>query len=159
MNRHLYTILVAVLLAVPALAGDGYSFNIQVTDGRTGLHANPDFATMDITPEQLERAAGDRVVVFDKTTGPHWRWMMLSWFDNDRTVEQRINDRGVARTVESADFGISAGRNGHFRLRCMRDECAVTVTGADEKPGTLTLKRDDLSPDLPLPARVSLTFR
>ena len=158
MHRSIVFLVVAVLFTAPVLAAGGYTFDVRVTDGRSGLLANPDFANMAITAEQFERAAGSRVVVFEKTTGTHWRWLMLSWFDNDRTIEQRINERGSA-PPEKADFAIGAGRTGHFRLRCLRDECGVTVTDAGEYPGTLTLKRGDVSPDLPLPARVSLSFR
>ncbi len=158
MRRNVLVLFVAVLLAVPALAADGYTFNIRVTDGRSGLLSNPDFEKLGMTSEQLARAAADRVVVLDSADGTHWRWIMLSWFANDPAVEQNINDRGGAEP-EKADFGVSAGRTGHFRLRCLRDECTVTVTRPNERDRTLEVKRGDLSPDLALPARLTLAFR
>ena len=157
MLRNVLVLVVAVLLAVPVFAADGYTFNIRVTDGRSGLLSNPDFEKLAMTPEQVARAAGDRVVVLDNADGTHWRWIMLSWFDNDPGIEQRVNDRGGA-TPEKADFGFSSGRAGHVRLRCLRDECAITVTRPDERDSVFTVKRGDLSPDLALPARVSLAF-
>ena len=158
MRRSIVFLVVAVLFTAPAQAAGGYTFDVRVTDGRSGLLANPDFADMAITAEQFDRAAGSRVVVFDKTTGTHWRWLMLSWFDNDPSIEQRVNDRGAA-PPEKADFAFSAGRAGHVRLRCLRDECAFTVTRPDERDSVFTVKRGNQSPDLALPARVSLAFR
>jgi hypothetical protein len=158
MRRHILFLLVAVLLAVPVFAADGYTFSIRVTDGRSALLSNPDFEKLGMTSEQLARAAADRVVVLDSAEGAHWRWLMLSWFATDPAVEQNVNDHGGA-APEKADFGLSAGRTGHFRLRCLRDECTVTVARPNERDRTLTVKRGDQSPDLALPARLTLAFR
>jgi hypothetical protein len=157
MRRNVLVLLVAVLLAVPALAADGYTFNIRVTDGRSGLLSNPDFEKLGMTSEQLARAAADRVVVLDSADGTRWHWLMLSWFAGDPTVEQFIAERGVVQ--EEADIAILAGKTGHFRLRCLRDECAVTLARPNERESAFTAKRGELSPNLPLPSRVTLTFR
>jgi hypothetical protein len=105
--------------------------------------------------EQLEKAAGSRVVVLDAANGTHWRWMMLSWFDGDPTIEQAINDRGGAWRPEEADFALLAGSAGHFRVRCLRDACRIGVTPAKGADVSVSFKRGELSPDLPLDARVA----
>ena len=156
MSRTVLFLLVAVLIAVPAFAAAGYSFDIRVTDGRTALLSNPDYAKLGISPEQLERAAKERVVVLDGAKDAHWRWLMLSWFDADPVVEQTINDRGAGQA--DPDFALASGSAGHFRLRCLRDECAIALTHGEQE-STVTLKRKELSPDLPLDSRLALTFR
>src|SRR5690349_4623669 len=103
MRRVMMVVATALLVTASASAADGYSFHIRVTDGRTGLLANPDFDKLSISAEQLEKAADSRVVVLDATKDTHWRWLMLSWFDGDPAKEQSIDDRGVAR-AEQADF-------------------------------------------------------
>jgi len=50
-----------LLLALLAV----YTFHIKVTDARTALLANPHFDELKLSPEQLERAAHDRVMLLD----------------------------------------------------------------------------------------------
>ena len=78
MRRLVLIVAAAALIALPLAASDGYSFHLKVTDGKTGLLANPDFEKLHMPPQQLERAANDRVMLFDHAAGAHWKWMMLS---------------------------------------------------------------------------------
>jgi hypothetical protein len=156
MHLHVFILSVLLLLTSTANAADQYAFHIRVTDGRSGLLANPDYEQLKISPDQLERAAQDRVVVLDDASGTRWRWLMLSWFADDPKVEQGIFDRGGAKP-EQADFALLSGTTGHFRVRCLREACRIEVTGGDGKAVSADLKRGEVSGDLPLDSR--LTFR
>lgn len=156
MHMHVFILSALLLLTSTANAADRYAFHIRVTDGRSALLANPDYQQLAISPEQLERAAQDRVVVLDGASGTHWRWIMLSWFADDPKVEQGINDRGGAKP-EEADLALLSGKAGHFRVRCLREACRIEVTAADGKPVGAGLKRGEVSGDLPLDSR--LAFR
>jgi len=138
-------------------AADGYRFHIRVTDGRTGLLSNPDFEKLGMKPEQLENAKNDRVVVLNDTDGTKWRWLMLSWFDNDPKIEQGLAERGAV-PADKADVTISAGRAGHFRLRCLRESCRVTIA-KDGRPDTYSdLARGEVSKHVPLDSTLTLRF-
>ena len=123
--RRILFLLVLVFLASSLHAADRYAFHIRVSDGR---------------------------VMLDDATDTHWQWMMLSWYGDDPSIEQSINDSGTAKPGE-ADFSLLAGSEDHFRLRCLRDECSVAV--GDQ---TIGLKEGELSPDLPLDSRLTLAF-
>ena len=158
MSRAAYLIASIVLCAASLSAADHYQFHINVTDGRTGLMANPKFKELKISPEQLEHARNDKVIVLDRTEGAHWNWLMLSVLDKDPGVEYRINDRGVAGTPESADIGLTAGKNGNFSIRCLRDSCSIGVTTSGEHEAIVMLKKGE-SRDLPLDSDLNLAFQ
>lgn len=158
MRRLALALLFAAMFTSSAVAADQYEFQVRLTDGKSALLANPDYATLGISPEQLERAANDRVVMLDRTSGTRWRWLMLSWLEEKPDVEQTIATRGAAPR-ESADLALSAGARGHFRVRCLREECSVRVTPADGDAQSVTLKRGEQSGDLPSGSRVALSFR
>lgn len=143
---------VLILIALPALA-DGYKFHVNVTDGRTGLLANPDFEKLKLTEEQLDRAAKERVMVFDHTTGTHWIWLMMSWPEDRPTVELGINDRGGGAPGKNADIGLTPLDGGMIRLRCYREQCAIRV---GLRP-TVTLQNEE-SRDFPLDSDFDITF-
>src|ERR1051326_49975 len=91
-----------------ALLAAAYSFHIQVTDARTALLANPHFDELKLTPAQLERAAHDRVMMLDHTTGTHWIWLMMSWpADQTHSIrfvqEQCRIGTVMVKKVESTD--------------------------------------------------------
>lgn len=145
-----------LVLATSAAAADGYAFHVRMTDGRSGLLANPDFEKLNLSEEQLERAAKDRVFVLENATGTRWRWLMLSWFDNPE-IEQAIDDRGT-NSPALADFALLAGSAGHFRIRCLRDVCGMQTTHGG-RTVTLHLKRGELSPDLKFETGLAFDFQ
>src|SRR5262245_19804780 len=96
MRRLLSVLISCGWFALPAIAGDGYRFHLKVTDGRSGLLANPHFDELEISQEHLDRAVKDRVLVFDHAAGAHWIWYMVSWLEDRPTIENGINSRGGA---------------------------------------------------------------
>jgi hypothetical protein len=148
--------LLAVVIASSAYAADGYQLHIRATDGRSALLSNPDYDKLAVTEEQLQDAAKRRVVVMTSDGNTHWRWLMLSWFENKPELEQAVNDRGVART-DAADFAFSASPEGNLRIRCLRDGCRINVETA-EKATSIALKRGEVSADLPLDSTLAFTF-
>jgi hypothetical protein len=124
MMRTTFPFIAALLLAaVSALGNNGYKFHLRLTDGRTGLLANPQFDKLKISRQQLDGAAKDRVLLFDHATGAHWVYMMLSYKPN---VELGINNRGGAATADKkADIGLTPLDSNHVRVRCLRDRCNV----------------------------------
>jgi hypothetical protein len=152
-------IVLAVTLAaitLPAAAADHYKFRVRVTDGRTGLLSNPDVDKLAMPAEQLERAAGDRVIVLDRTDGTHWRWLMLSWIDKNPKPEQRINDRGANGPAAEADLGVTASGENEVSVRCLREQCQLAVSAADRQD-RFTLAKGQ-SRTVPSDAEVELTL-
>lgn len=147
MRRLLLIVAAAVLIALPLAASDTYSFHLKVTDGRSALLANPDFEKLHMSPRQLERAAGDRVMLFDHATGTHWKWMMLSWLD--KPLEQGLNTRGAAKPDVNADIGLTPAANGMLHVRCLSARCQV---------GTVTLSKGE-SKDFPTDSELELTLQ
>jgi hypothetical protein len=154
--RKFALMIVAVVFTLSAQAAEGYRFHIRATDGRTALQSNPDFEKLHVSAEQLEQAANDRVVVLNDTEGTHWRWLMLTWRENDPKTEHALSTRGV--TPKSADLAISAGSPGHLRLRCLQEACAVRVDHDAQPETSFSLKRGETSPDVPLDSTVTLAF-
>src|SRR5947207_10563034 len=93
-----------------------FTFHLTVTDAKTALLANPSFEQLHMPAVQLERAANDRVVMLDRTTGAHWVWLMFSWRPGK---EQLFNTRGSGNRDEDSDVGITANENGTIRIRCL----------------------------------------
>ena len=126
-----------VLLVLLATA---YTFHIQLTDARTALYANPYFAQLKLTDEQLEKASHDRVMMLDHSTGGHWVWLMVSWKPD---VEMGINARGgTSPSPEDADLGLTPKEDDTLHVRCLAQECRV---------GETTLKNGeavDVDPDV-----------
>ena len=114
-----------------ALLAAAYSFHIQVTDARTALLANPHFDELKLTPAQLERAAHDRVMMLDHTTGTHWIWLMMSWPEDKPTVEQTLGDGAPHK---APDIGLTPKSETTLSIRCLREECRV---------GKVTLKKGE----------------
>ena len=157
--RTISAILTALFLFAAAAApgADGYRFHIRVTDGRTGLLANPQFSELHMPAEQLERAAGDRVIVLDHTAGTHWTWLMMSWLREKPDVEHTINTTGSGRPDAEADLGLRPNDDGTVRTRCLRSTCVIRVTAADAKQFTVTMKKGE-SKDLPLDSDFDVTL-
>ncbi|HEY6140140.1 MAG TPA: hypothetical protein VI670_20500 [Thermoanaerobaculia bacterium] len=107
-----------------------YTFHVRVTDARTALLANPHFEELKLTKEQLERAAHDRVMLFDRTTGSHFTWLMMSWPEDKPAVEQTLND-GAPGTP---DVGLTPKSEKTLSIRCLREECRI---------GKVTLKKGE----------------
>ena len=95
-----------------------YTFHVQVTDARTALYANPQFEELKLSQEQLERAAHDRVMLLDHTTGAHFVWLMMSWKPD---VEQTLNDGAPG----APDVGLTPKSETTLSIRCLREECRV----------------------------------
>jgi hypothetical protein len=148
--RNLVLALAATaLLALPAAAAeDAYSFHVRSTDGRTALQANPNLAELKMTPEQLERAAKDRVLLLNRTSGSYWSWLMLSWPEKTE-VEHGINLKGTGKPDSTADLGLAPKEDGTIRVRCLREQCRLNVTLADDSLKTAELKNDETK-DFPL---------
>ena len=144
--RRILLLAAAVLFALPLAASEGYSFHLKITDGRTGLLANPDFEKLHMTAQQLEHAAHDRVMLFDQASGTHWRWMMLTW--PDKPLEQGINSHGAAKVGGGADVAFSPAAGGNIHLRCLRTRCHA---------GGATLAKGE-SKDFPADSDFKLTF-
>jgi hypothetical protein len=127
--HRIVLVLTAALIASPLLAADGYSFHLKVTDAKSALLANPDFEKLHMPPEQLEKAAADRVLLLDHAKDAHWIWLMLSWLDRKPADEQGINSHGVASVKDGADVGLTPTDDGTIRIRCLREHCQInTVT-------------------------------
>ena len=138
-----------LFVAAAALGADGYKFHIRVTDGRTGLLANPQFSELKLAPGVLDHAAGDRVIVLDRTTGTHWTWLMLSWPRDRPAVEYTINATGSARPGAEGDISLRPNDDGTIRTRCLRGECVIRVTTSNMLRFSVTLKKGETK-DLPL---------
>jgi hypothetical protein len=149
---------VVALIALPLFAAEGYSFHIKVTDAKTALLANPkqnEPNAPQMSPDFLERAAKNRVLLLDHTKGTEWSWLMLGWPKTQPTAEQFINVHGSAK-ADSGDIGMTPDPNGKMRLHCMRAECQIQVT-VSGKQTSVTLKKDQ-SRALPLDADYDVTF-
>jgi hypothetical protein len=148
---------IACVLAFPALAQEGYRFHIRVTDARTGLLANPKFEELKIPADQLERAANERVMVFDHAAGGHWMWLMLGIPVGKPAEERGINARGGATPDAGADIGLTLNEDGTVRTRCLRPRCRIRVTTTDKRESSVTLESGQWK-DLPLDADFDLAF-
>ena len=140
-------VLVAMMsIALSAVAGDGYTFHIWSTDGRTGLKANPRFAELKMSEDQLERASHDRVVVLDQTSGANWVWLMLNWPEGKAGAEQGINVRGAGNVEKDADLGLIPNGNTSMTTRCLQERCRLHITTADKKETSVLLTRNESLP-------------
>lgn len=147
----------ALLFALTAAAEDAYQFRLRLTDGRTGLMANPQFEKMQMPADQLERAAQSRVLVLDRVSGAHWVWLMLSAAEHP--VEQRINATGGGGLKESeADLGLTAQADGTVAVRCIRQRCDIRITRDDVELRSVSMTLGEIE-DLPLDAHYDIVFR
>ena len=96
-----------LLLALLAV----YTFHIKVTDARTALLANPHLDELKLSPEQLERAAHDRVMMLDHSSGAHWIWLMMS-----EMQATRENTPETHATAFATWAPMAAPSEGCFRL-------------------------------------------
>jgi hypothetical protein len=126
-----------------ALLAAAYSFHIQVTDARTALLANPHFDELKLTPAQLERAAHDRVMMLDHTTGTHWIWLMMSWPEDKPTVEQTLGDGAPHK---APDIGLTPKSDDTLSIRCLQEQCRI---------GTVMVKKSE-STDVPFDSDVTV---
>jgi hypothetical protein len=157
MQKIVLTLAALVLLASPAIAEDGYSFHIAVTDGRTGLEANPRFADLKMSEQQLESASHDRVLVLDHTEDAHWNWLMLSWPEGKSNVEHGINSRGTASVEKDADVGLTPGEKGSVIARCIREFCRIHATSPNPKETIAELTKGT-SVAIPFDSDVEIAF-
>ena len=130
-----------LLLALLAV----YTFHIKVTDARTALLANPHFDELKLSPEQLERAAHDRVMLLDHASGAHWIWLMMSWPEDKPVVEHTLNDGAPGKP----DIGLTPKSETEVTIRCLREQCRI---------GKVTLKNGQ-STDVPFDSDVSVTIQ
>jgi hypothetical protein len=130
-----------LLLALLAV----YTFHIKVTDGRTALLANPRFDELKLSPEQLDRAAYDRVMLLDHASGAHWIWLMMSWPEDRPVVEQTLNDGAPGKP----DIGLTPKSETEVTIRCLQEQCRI---------GKVTLKNGQ-STDVPFDSDVSVTIQ
>src|SRR4051794_34176425 len=108
-----------------------YTFHLRLTDGRTGLMANPRFAELNVSEAQLERAEQDRVMLLDRTTGTSWKWLMLSWIEKDPRPEQ----------VVDADLGLTAGTDKRVKVRCLQTRCEILAMTANGRESRAALQK------------------
>ena len=130
-----------LLLALLAV----YTFHIKVTDARTALLANPHFDELKLSPEQLERAAHDRVMMLDHTCGAHWIWLIMSWPEDKPVVERTLNDGAPGKP----DIGLTPKSETEVTIRCLQEQCRI---------GKVTLKNGQ-STDVPFDSDVSVTIQ
>jgi hypothetical protein len=139
MRNATTALLLALAVAVTASAETTIAFHVTLTDGRTALEANPNFAELKMSDEQLQRAANSRVLLLDRTSGTKWTWLILSWLETHPDAENRLNESGVAAVGKNADVGVTPLDENTFRVRCLRERCEVTIARGDEKQtATLT---------------------
>jgi hypothetical protein len=155
--HRLAALVVVSLLAVPLFAADGYRFHIKVTDGETGLRANPQFAELHMSEAQVTKAADDRVLLLDHVEGARWNWLMVSWLYDGPPLAYAINDRGTARSAAAADVTLTPIDYKKFRLRCERDRCSVSTTSPDGREITQRLDRGETA-DMRFDSDVALSF-
>lgn len=148
-------VLLSLSMAVTAVAADRYTFHMNVTDARTALLANPHRDQLKLSPAQLERAAKDRVLLLSDATGAHWTWLMLSWLENKPDAENKINDRGTAKSTD-ADLGLTPTVHGTAKVRCYRESCLIRTTV--EGRVSSTLLGQDESAEIPLDSDVEISF-
>lgn len=134
MRNAAAAVLLAATIAASATAETTIAFHVRLTDGRTALLANPSFAELKLSDEQLQRAANDRVLLLDHTSGTRWTWLMLSWL-KDKNVEHRLDTAGVAPAGKDGDVGLTPIDEHTVRVRCLREQCELTV--GSEKSTTL----------------------
>jgi hypothetical protein len=130
-----------LLLALLAV----YTFHIKVTDARTALLANPYFGELKLSPEQLERAAHDRVMMLDHASGTHWIWLMMGWPEDKPSVEYKLNDGAPGEP----DIGLTPKSETEVAIRCLQEQCRI---------GKVTLKNGQ-STDVPFDSDVSVTIQ
>jgi hypothetical protein len=150
---------VTVLMAVPALAAEGYKFHIRVTDMQAVFQAEGELKNT--ASLRVEKPSHDRVMFLDETRGLHWRWLVLNIVtpsaEQGLAVEQGIDSRGGANPKGTADLSFLALDETSVRVRCLHDLCTLRVTGPDEKPVDLALHRDEAK-DILFDSDVEVTF-
>lgn len=134
MRNAAAAVLLAIAVAASASAETTIAFHVRLTDGRTALLANPSFAELKLSEEQLERAATDRVLLLDQTSGTRWTWLILSWLE-DKNVEHGLDTAGVAVVGKGADVSLTPLDDDTVSVRCLHERCELTVAG--EKIATL----------------------
>lgn len=156
MRNATTAVLLALAVAVTASAETAIAFHVTLTDGRTALQANPNFADLKISDEQLQRAAGNRVLLLDRTAGTKWTWLILNWMESHPDAENGLNESGVAAVGKNADVGVTPIDDHTFRVRCLRERCEVTIARDAEKQ-TVTLRKDQ-SQTAPFDSDVRVVF-
>jgi len=146
----------AFAAALPALANT-YKFHLKVTDGKTGLRANPQFADLKLSPKQLEDAKQNRVMLFSNAEGAHWHYLMLSWMESHPDAEQTLNDHGAASAADS-DFGLVPLSTKTVRMRCLREQCTFAATAANGTHTEAKLRKGETK-ELPLDADFVVGFK
>lgn len=157
MRNRLTTFLALLMLVGSASAQSVMRFHVKLTDGRTALLANPKFDEMKLTDEQVRRAANDRVLLLDQTSGTHWTWLMLSEVGDKPAAEHKLDARGVAASGQTADVGLTVVGERTLRVRCLRADCTLLATGADDKQASTRLAKGEGSV-VPIDSFVELSF-
>ena len=134
---------IALLFTFAASASEPttIAFHVQLTDARTALRANPQFEQLNLTEEQVERAAKDRVLMLDKTAGTKWTWLMLSWPEG-KSVEHGLNIRGGATVGTNADMSLKPVDEKSVQVRCLREACVLNESIKMKKDQTHTVAFD-----------------
>lgn len=145
MRKALLAATACALLALAAMAQDQMTFHIKVTDARTALLANPYFDKLKLSPAQLERAAHDRVMMLDHTTGTHWIWLMMSWPEDKPVAECPLGDGAPGK---KPDIGLTPKSIDTLSIRCLQEHCRI---------GKVTLKKDE-STDVPFDSDVTVAI-
>jgi hypothetical protein len=152
-------VVIALLVAGSAFAGTAseptaFQFHVKLTDGRSALLANPNVADLKLTEEQVEKAANDRVLLLDETTGTSWTWLMLSWLESKPNTEHGLNRKGTAVPGKNADIGLTPIDQQTLKVRCLHEECTVTAGAA----APVRLKNGE-STNVAFDSDVQVTFR
>ena len=155
--RRLAAVLLVSLVALPLFAADGYRFHIKVTDGKSGLLANPSFAAMHLTDAQVDKAEDDRVLLLDRVEGAKWNWLMLSWLYDGPPPEYAINDHGTSKSIAAADFSITPLDYKKVRARCERERCRFSTTSTDGREVVTDLRRGETT-DLRFDSDIAVSF-
>lgn len=155
--RRFAAVLLVSFVALPLLAADAYRFHVKVTDGRTGLQANPNFANLHMTDAQLDKAEDDRVILFDHVEGAKWNWLMVSWLYEGAAPEYAINDHGTARSAAAADFTLTPIDYRKARFRCAREQCRLSTTSNDGREVATQLRRGETK-DIAFDTDLSVAF-
>jgi hypothetical protein len=139
MRNAAAAILFTLAVAASASAQTTLAFRVRLTDGRTALLANPSFAELKLSDEQLQRAASDRVLLLDHTSGAKWTWLILSWLPSKPDAEYGLNAAGTAAIDKGADVGVKPLDEHAFRVRCLHERCELTISrnGEQEQKSTL----------------------
>jgi hypothetical protein len=141
MMRTLFALVFLLVSAVDTAAPGSVRFRATLTDARSALLAYPRVRELNLTKAQLQSAAGDRVVMLDRTRGLKWTWLMLSWQKGTPADEYWLSAAGVVGTKDEAIFAVEAVDEQRVKIRCAKD-CRITFAVAERDPETVDVAAD-----------------